>query len=273
MSEPDKELEQRSEEYAVSVIIPCHNHEDMLGNAIDSIFIQNYKPIQIVVINDGSSDNPQKPIMHRAKLISKETLGNPDEGLSKSVFLNEENDIKISLIDVRVAGGPSKARNIGMHSVFEETDVFMMLDADDLYLDGKICKSVEKYSQDPDSIGIVYSDAIIKNINTGTEIHEFRQPYSRAALETECIVSNTPLVSRMAIYSSGGYDEQMRTCEDWDLWLRITENFVAVHIPETLHVYHVTGKNSSDVVPQEVWQENWSKIYSRLMQRRNVSGN
>tara|TARA_E500000331_G_scaffold356535_1_gene415168 strand:+ start:7219 stop:8040 length:822 start_codon:yes stop_codon:yes gene_type:complete len=273
MSEPDKELEQHSEEYAVSVIVPCHNHEDMLGNAIDSIFIQQYRPIQIVVVNDGSSDNPELPILERAKLISKEVLGDPAEGLHKSVFLNEENGIKINLIDVKKAGGPSRARNIGMHSVFNETDLFMMLDADDLYLEEKICKSVEKYSEDPNSIGIVYTDAIIKNINTGTEVHEFRQPYDRSSLELECIISNTPLVSKVAIYESGGYDEEMRTCEDWDLWLRITENFVAVHIPEALHVYHVTGKNSSDTVPKEVWQENWSKIYSRLMQRRNVTSN
>ncbi|HCI69510.1 MAG TPA: hypothetical protein DHV30_02460, partial [Balneola sp.] len=128
---------------------------------------------------------------------------------------------------------------------------------------------VEKFLKNPELIGIVYTDAIIKNINTKTEIHEFRQPYNRQSLEMECIISNTPLISKKALSIAGGYDEEMRTCEDWDLWLRITENMVAIHIPETLHVYHVTGKNSSDVVPQEVWQQNWQKISQRIIQRQN----
>ena len=150
MPEFDKELEQRSEKYFVSVIIPCHNHEDMLGDAIDSVLMQKYRPLQIVVVNDGSSDNPANPIEKRGELISREILGNPDEGLEKLVFLNKKKNIKINLINVKVAGGPSRARNIGMQSVFDETDLFMMLDADDLYLEGKICKSVDKYSKNPD---------------------------------------------------------------------------------------------------------------------------
>ena len=145
----------------------------------------------------------------------------------------------------------------------------MMLDADDLYLPKKISKSVVKYMEYPDNIGIVYTDAIIQNKLKGTRIYEYRMPFSRESLESECIISNTPLISKQALSTTGGYDPGMRTCEDWDLWLRITENFVAIHIPESLHVYSVTGKNSSDVVPQEVWQKNWSIIHNRIMARKS----
>ena len=144
-------------------------------------------------------------------------------------------------------------------------------DLGDEYLDGKIKKSVQKYEDNKKYVGIVYSDAIIENLNKGTKIHEFREPFSRDALERECIISNTPLVSKEAIKSCGMYDEEMRTCEDWDLWLRITETFVAIHLPEPLHVYSVTGRNSSDTVDKEVWQSNWQKIRQRLLHRANAS--
>ncbi len=241
------ELEQSCQKPIVTVVIPCHNHSDMVCNAIDSVIMQDYRPIQIIVVDDGSTDNPQETI---------ESKGYPEE-------------VPISLIRNEHAKGPSAARNAAIQVSWDSTDVFMMLDADDLYLQNKVSMSVEKFLKNPELIGIVYTDAIIKNINTKTEIHEFRQPYNRQSLEMECIISNTPLISKKALSIAGGYDEEMRTCEDWDLWLRITENMVAIHIPETLHVYHVTGKNSSDVVPQEVWQQNWQKISQRIIQRQN----
>ena len=251
MSGLDKENERHIINPRVTVIIPCHNHADMINDAITSVSMQDYRPIQAVVIDDGSTDNPEESI----------------KGLAEKI------EIPILFIKNESPTGPSAARNKGIEASWESSDVFMMLDADDLYLPNKVSKSVEKYMEDPEQIGIVYTDAIIKNINTKTEIHEFRQPFDRHALEMECIISNTPLVSKKAIHNVGGYDESMRTCEDWELWLRITEGFVAIHIPETLHIYHVTGKNSSDVVSQEVWMENWRKIHQKILERRNGVSN
>ena len=230
-------------ELRVTVVIPCHNHADMIVGAIDSVLSQDYKPISIVVMDDGSTDNVREAIK------GKEVC-----------YLRNDN-----------AMGPSAARNKAIEHMWDKSDVFMMLDADDRYLENKVSKSVSKFCEDKKHIGIVYTDAIIRNINTGTEIHEFREPYSRERIEQECIISNTPLISKEALAYSGGYDEGMRTCEDWDLWLRITEGFVAVHIPETLHVYSVTGKNSSDTVSKEIWNKNWEKIRQRINQRKNES--
>jgi len=229
----------------VTVVIPCHNHADMVANAVRSVLIQNYRPIKICIVDDGSTDNPLASV----------------EGI--------QTDIEISFIKNDSPTGPSAARNIAIDRMWNDTDLFVMLDADDLYMQGKISKSVEKFLEYPEHTGIVYTDAIIKNIKTFTEVHEFRHYFDRVELEKECIISNTPMISKKAFESCGGYDENMRTCEDWDLWLRITENFMAIHIPEPLHIYHVTGKNSSDVVSQEVWQENWAKISQRIAERRH----
>ena len=59
----------------------------------------------------------------------------------------------------------------------------------------------------------------------------------------------------------------MSTAEDWDLWLRITEKFIAVHLPEAISFYSVTGNNASDTVSKDVWQENWQKISNRIMKQ------
>ena len=234
----------------VTVVIPCHNHADMVFDAIESVLQQDYRPLKIIVVDDGSTDGLE-------------------EKIRKPIYKNKE-FIEIFYIRNETAQGPSAARNRAIEEMWDKTDLFMMLDADDLYLEGKISKSVQKYKENTLHTGIVYTDAIIKNINTGTSVHEFRQAFSREALERECIISNTPLITKEALSSSGGYDEEMRTCEDWDLWLRITESFVAIHIPEPLHVYHVTGNNSCDVVSQEIWNENWKKISYRIAQRKNA---
>ena len=242
----------------ITVIIPLHNHEDYILDALDSVILQDYPHKQICVINDGSEDNSFNVVKNNIE-DQKEVANNHIRGFYRGV--------PIILLSSKMAGGPSAARNKGIKATMRDTDAFSMLDADDKYLEGKISKSVEIFKKDPEKIGIVYTDALIHNNKKDTYIHEFRQPYSRMALEQECIISNTPLISKRALEVSGLYDESMRTCEDWDLWLRITQNFTAVHIPLPLHVYTVTGKNASDIVDPKIWQENWQKIRYKMMER------
>ena len=206
MHTDDKEVE-RSQRPVVTIIIPCHNHADMIGDAILSVIEQDYRPIQITVIDDGSSDNPENKIAE----------------------IGEETEVPILVLRNESPTGPSTARNMGIGECWDNTDIFMMLDADDLYLQGKVSKPVEKYLEHPEITGIVYTDAIIENINTGTKVHEFRRAYDRSQLEQECIISNTPLISKQALANTNGYDDDMRTAEDWDLWLRITESLIATY--------------------------------------------
>ena len=62
----------------------------------------------------------------------------------------------------------------------------------------------------------------------------------------------------------------MRTCEDYDLWMRISEKYVIAHIAEALTLVRVTGDNSSFIVNQDVWQRNWSRVMEKLQQRANA---
>jgi len=262
MSQSSTSIDENRKEFRLTVIIPCHNHADMICKALDSVLNQDAPSVKtqlkIVVVDDGSTDNPLSTIKEYYEWEEED-----GQGKLKHVSLYFIRNDKPS--------GPSAARNQAAKHVWEHSDAFMMLDADDLYLPNKIQKSVDKFLEDPSRTGIVYTDAVIKNLNTGTEVHEYREPFNRQRLERECIISNTPLINKTAFGKAGGYDETMRTCEDWDLWLRITEEFVAIHIPELLHVYHVTGRNSTDVVPIEIWQQNWAKIREKMAQRQHGS--
>ena len=231
--------------FRVTVIIPCHNHASFLERSVDSVVNQDYENKKIIIVNDGSSDN----------------------SLEIATDLSRRHD-NIEVINNESPRGPSAARNIAIRSSWNDTDFFMMLDADDTYLPGKISKSVEVISKDVQSIGVVYSDCLIEDMPSGSVILETRRPYIRTELEFECILPNTSLVSKLALSKAGLYDEDMRTAEDWDLWLRVTENFVAIHIPEPLSKHSTTGFNSSDTVPIDVWNKNWGKIRERLAMQR-----
>ena len=227
--------------FRVTVIIPCHNHASFLERSVDSVVTQDYENKKIIIINDGSSDN----------------------SLEVATDLSRRHD-NIKVISNESPTGPSAARNSGIRHAWDDTDFFMMLDADDIYLPGKISKSVDIISKDVQNIGVVYSDDLIEHVSSGSVILEIRRPYTRSEIEVECILPNTSLVSKVALSEMGLYDEDMWTAEDWDLWLRVTENFVAVHIPEPLSKHYLTGHNSSDIVSKDVWNENWAKIRERV---------
>ena len=61
----------------------------------------------------------------------------------------------------------------------------------------------------------------------------------------------------------------MRTCEDYDLWMRISEKYLISHVPVALTKVRVTGENSSNIVAQETWQKNWMRVMEKMQARLN----
>lgn len=238
----------------VAVIMPCYNHGKYIQTAILSVTDQDYPMKSIFISDEGSTDDSYNQVV--SLFERQEQRGEVTLGVVRgtTIVLSKNPNPR----------GPSAARNRLLEMAWPSSDMFCMLDADDYYLPGKLTKSVMVMSEDIETIGIVYSDALIFHENKNLFIREYREPYSKQRLEQECIVSNTPLLNKKALMKlSHLYDESMRTAEDWDLWIRISSKSVAVQIPEALHVYRVTGKNASDVVPMEVWRANWAKIRER----------
>ena len=139
----------------------------------------------------------------------------------------------------------------------------------------KVSECVSVMSKDMSSIGVVYADYDTYHTETKKKIREFKEPFSRRRLVQECIVHSGSLINARALSSveeeTGYYDREMRTCEDYDLWMRISEKYMISHVPKSLTLVRVTGDNSSFIVNQDVWQKNWKRVMTKMQDRLNGS--
>jgi len=251
----------------VSVIIPCHNHREYVKDAIQSVIEQDYPAKMLAVVDDGSTDDSYEIL---SSMMNEVTQEHTDEETGDEVAIGMCQSVPMILVKRPEVQKQAAARNTAIKLSWQTAELFCQLDADDLYLPGKLSKSVAAWQTNPHYIGLVYSDAFIYDTRDDTRVREFRVPYDRNLLECENIISNAPLMSKMALGYSGLYDEDLPPCEDWDLWLRITENFVAYHIPEALQQYTVTGKNCTFTVSDDRWQEQRQKVHAKLTQRKQM---
>jgi len=249
----------------VSVIIPVFNHEAYIQHAIDSVLEQTYVLSTIVIVDDGSSDDSWKLV---CDLIGEDTKREQILG-SLDIHNATGPDRKIILVGIRQKnGGPSKARNAGIQSVFGITEIFAFLDADDFYHPAKIAKAVKIIETMP-SPGLVYTDYFSLNTKTGENIREYKEPFNIKRMTANNIVSTNSIVTKNALTKVGGFNEKLRVCEDYDLWLRISENFAMYHIPEPLFTYRVTGEGASQTINADEWSRCLSLVQQATQQRRS----
>ncbi len=236
----------------VAVIIATHNYKQYLPDAMRSVVDQDYPDITTVVIDDGSTDGTHELLLQKAA----EPTSQDEE---KEVFdFERDGSLPLVYIRLRRKSGPSRARNVGIQYVWDKTHLFQILDADDMMLPNKVSKCVARLMTDPERIGGVYADYLHKYEATGSYAYESKEPYSYERLVQDCIVHSGSLISKLALTKSGPYLEQLTTCEDMNLWLRIANFFIFSHIAEPLSIVRVTGHNSSDYISQEQWNRNYA---------------
>jgi hypothetical protein len=195
---------------AVSVIIPTYNRKQWLTQAIDSVLAQKYRDFELIIVDDGSDDG------------SSAVLG----GYSG----------KIGYIYLR-HGGVSRARNIGSQLCRGEYIAF--LDSDDLWHPNKLLRQMEYMRAHPDCC-ICYTDEIW--IRHGVRVNQMKkhQKFSGWIFEKclpLCIISpSSVMIRRELLLESGGFDEGLPVCEDYDLWLRIAAGNAVAFLPEPLIV-------------------------------------
>jgi glycosyltransferase involved in cell wall biosynthesis len=234
----------------VTTIIAHKDYTEYLNKAIASAKNQTY-PNKICVIDDGSKDQDsviRTVFGYDAVNITHlpNNSGKLLENVNCQLFLMNRN------------GGPSAARNVGIKHNIEWTDAFQILDADDQMMPNKIELLVEEMEKDWKNIGIVYADYIIDKGDY--QVMEFKHPYSKSLLSKECIIHSGSLINKSLFLSVGLYDESFRVCEDYDLWLRGCERFIALHVPEPLTLVLDHDQNSTNTVHNEIWQQSWLRL-------------
>ena len=264
----------------VTVVIANYNYGQYIETAIGSALNQNYPgPLQICVVDDGSTDDSWEKIQN---IVGTDTTKKDDLEIAEKVIVRPD-DYEVRVIAIkRPNGGASVARNTAINYTWEETHAFAILDADDEYYTNKVSRMVQKLLEDPAKIGVVYADYDIHDLNTGKIVREYKQPYSKDVLMGECIVHSNALINKLAFAATneetGFYDvnlhgpatgEFIGCSEDYDLWLRISEQFMIVHIPESLAKANITGHNQTTNVTSEIFYNNFEYMMSKMRKRMN----
>ncbi|MBI1854242.1 MAG: glycosyltransferase [Planctomycetes bacterium] len=215
----------------VSVVIPTWNREQLVLRAVRSALAQTYRNIEVIVVDDGSTDG---------------TFGALKEVAST--------DPRLLVVPSEHTGLPAAARNRGIDVARGRYVAF--LDSDDEWLPGKLETQVAQIESRP-GLCLTYSDAWVeenesRRATTLLEAYPLREARVFGPLVLgNFIPTSTVLVRRSALRLAGGFDEarRLRAFEDYDLWLRISLRGEIGCIREPLAVYHRHGSNlSKDVL-------------------------
>lgn len=229
-----------------NIVICNYNYEKYVVDAINSALNQSYKNLQITVVDDCSTDNSVKVINDAFFKGFSHSKEEKQGAVVKKVI---HNNIEIIFIQLLQNHGPSFARNVAIDYTINSTDVFFILDSDDIYYENKVLRCIQEISVSPDLIGVVYTDYDIYNIDTKITARTFKEVYTKGRLYQECIVHSGAAITKKALLDTleqtGFYDGRIKGPEDYDLWLRISEKFIIVHIPESHSLVRVTGKSIS----------------------------
>jgi glycosyltransferase involved in cell wall biosynthesis len=236
----------------VSVILPTYNRKHLLKETIESVLSQTYKDLEVIVVDDGSTDNTEH-------------------------FISNFNDERITYIkqDHR---GVSSARNKGIENAKGEYIAF--LDSDDKWLPSKIEEQLKVFKNSKLNPGVIYSGIEYIDEN-GKKIREERLPAYRGNLFLYLLgarrnvvlgVGSTVLVKRVCFKECGLFDENMSYREDLDLLIRISKRFTFDYVPEPLAKIRIHKKRILTNIDTVIRGREllFEKIYNDLKRHRRI---
>jgi glycosyltransferase involved in cell wall biosynthesis len=190
----------------VSVIIPTYNRAWVIKEAIDSVLAQDYAEFELIVVDDGSTDQTSDVL---------DTFGNVIK-----VFSQKNK-------------GVSAARNRGIAEASGNFIAF--LDSDDLWHPQKLSSQIDFFNQTPDALICQTEEVWIRNGLRVNPKKRHKKPSGmifKPSLKL-CLVSPSAVMIRRRLFDRvGGFDETLPACEDYDLWLRISCRF-PIHLIDT----------------------------------------
>lgn len=208
---------------SVTVVIPVHNRQEVIARSLNSVRQQSFPPLEIIIVNDGSSDN---------------TLAVCEKILTPG--------IKVISLDKK--NGAQKARNTGIRAASGNWIAF--LDSDDEWLPNQLEKLVARLREadyDPDTV--VYCDGYVQDGQS-----EPRKIWRRPHVEgenvyREVLIHGGPLfqgilTSREALEKMGLLDENVQAYQEWETAIRLSRFCRFLHVQEPLFIYHRYSEES-----------------------------
>lgn len=199
----------------ISVVIATYNMGRYVCTAVDSVLQQDYPELEIVVVDDGSTDD------------TPERLARYDDNHRVRVFRQDN-------------AGQTVAKNRGLMEARGEMVGFC--DADNYWLQGKLRTQINAFSQRPD-LGVIYGELRFID-GEGNDLPAPRVTRHSGRITAQLLLDNfvtfnTTLVPRKILEETGGFDESLRMAIDYDLWLRISLRYEFLYLPRPLVAYRI----------------------------------
>jgi len=226
----------------VSAVIPTHDNAEMAAEAVESVLAQTYTAREIIVVDDGSSDDTVDRLSRfegRICLIRQEHMG------------------------------PAVARNAGIKAAKGELVAF--LDSDDLWLPEKLARCIDGLQRHPEA-GVVYTAVRIHEMDANRKyvLPQYTMSGKLArALFVECkgVNTSTLVVRRSCLDRINMFDEELFRAQDWDLMIRLAEEFEYLHVPEVLTERRLHARSLS-VTHADLYAEYNLRVIRKALARR-----
>lgn len=223
----------------VSVIIPTFNRAQLISHAIDSVLRQSYVNFELIIVNDGSSDNTEEVLM-------------------------SYNDARIKIFKHSINRGQNAALNTGIKQVSGTLIAF--LDSDDTWMPEMLSRQVESFRNESDPIcSYTYAGKFV-----GDSIHIVKK-FSltgfnyREALR-QCYVSHmiTLMIDRRCLNIVNEFDENFTVCQDDDFCLRLAKYYPFKLIKEPLALINET--ENSIISNKLSYANGWKRLFLKFEQ-------
>jgi len=235
------------EEHLISVIIPTYNRARFLKEAIESVLAQTYKNLELIIVDDGSTDNTSE--------VVKEFTD------KRIIYLYQDNK------------GVSVARNKGICSIKGQYIAF--LDSDDIWLPQKLQKQLEVFKTSRLNPGVVYSGVQYMDYNGNPKKQKKLSKYrgnifSKLLRKNIAGIGSTMLAKKECFDKCGLFDENLPSREDLDMLIRISAYFEVDYVPEFLTLERIHGKRITVDIDKKIKGREilFEKIYPYLRKHR-----
>lgn len=213
----------------LTVVIPNYNYGRFVAEAIASVDGQTYGPIELIVVDDASTDNSVDEI--------RKALGAAEKLVETRLITMDENAGKLAALNRALPHVRGK--------------YFIILDSDDILTAGyaeRTIAELEKAREEDDSIGFLYTDCMLIS-QTGEELDRGKSaPFDPALLERYSFVPEPATCLAAPVLEAGPYDEAIRKGTKHHKWKRIVENgWMGRHLAEPLFCYRMHENNISGI--------------------------
>jgi glycosyltransferase involved in cell wall biosynthesis len=213
----------------VSAVIPSYNRVAFISDAIESALGQTHQNLEIIVVDDGSTDETDRVMERYAS------------------------NLKVRYFKHPTNRGIPGARNTGIRHA--RGDYIAFLDSDDIWLPEKVELQLQVFSQDvTQEIGVVWSDIYVIDRSGSTRACRVNVPREldvRQLFRRNFIIAGTAMIRRSCLDRVGLLDEELRGgSDDYDFWLRLAPHFKFRYVPARLARVRLHGGNYSSVERQ-----------------------